>query len=190
MAGGWMSSARSEGRSVACMAGALGLGYAASTLLVSGDGMASDPLPSAAVGPEPSREDQGEERIHEEDEVQPRKILVVDDSKLIHKMFEVLLRQFSLIHAHDGLEALQCLGTHSEIDLILLDINMPKMNGLEFLQQVKSDSAFADIPVVVVSTEGKEEDTERALAAGAADYIKKPFQTDSILEVVSRVIAT
>ena len=75
------------------------------------------------------------------------------------------------------------------MELILLDINMPKMNGLEFLQQVKSDSAFADIPVVVVSTEGKEEDTERALAAGAADYIKKPFQTDSILEVVSRVMA-
>jgi len=169
------------------MAGALGLGYAASTLLVSGDGMASDPLPSAAVGPEPSREDQGEERIHEEDEVQPRKILVVDDSKLIHKMFEVLLRQFSLIHAHDGLEALQCLGTHSEIDLILLDINMPKMSGLEFLAQIKGDTVFQQIPVVIISTEGKEEDTIRGLEAGAAAYIKKPFGNQELLEVIQRL---
>ncbi len=99
--------------------------------------------------------------------MQPRKILVVDDSKLIHKMFEVLLRQFSLVHAHDGLEALQCLGTHSEIDLILLDINMPKMSGLEFLAQIKGDTVFKQIPVVIISTEGKEEDTIRGLEAGA-----------------------
>lgn len=119
-----------------------------------------------------------------------KKILVVDDSKLIHRMFEVMLRRHNLVHAADGHEGLQRLSENADVELILLDINMPKMNGLEFLEQVKSDSAFADIPVVVVSTEGKEEDTERALAAGAADYIKKPFQTDSILEVVARVMAT
>ena len=119
-----------------------------------------------------------------------KKILVIDDSKLIHRMFDVMLRRHSLVHAENGHEGLQRLSENADVELILLDINMPKMNGLEFLQQVKSDSAFADIPVVVVSTEGKEEDTERALAAGAADYIKKPFQTDSILEVVSRVIAS
>ena len=119
-----------------------------------------------------------------------KKILVVDDSKLIHRMFDVMLRRHHLVHAEDGHEGLQRLSENADVELILLDINMPKMNGLEFPQQVKSDSAFADIPVVVVSTEGKEEDTERALAAGAADYIKKPFQTDSILEVVSRVITS
>jgi len=123
----------------------------------------------------------------EEAEVQPRKILVVDDSKLIHKMFEVLLRQFSLVHAHDGLEALQCLGTHSEIDLVLLDINMPKMSGLEFLNQIKSDNVFKEIPVVIISTEGKEEDTIRGLEAGAAAYIKKPFGNQELLEVIQRL---
>jgi two-component system chemotaxis response regulator CheY len=127
------------------------------------------------------------ERFHEEAEVQPRKILVVDDSKLIHKMFEVLLRQFSLIHAHDGLEALQCLGTHSEIDLVLLDINMPKMSGLEFLNQIKSDNMFKEIPVVIISTEGKEEYTIRGLEAGAAAYIKKPFGNQELLEVIQRL---
>ena len=123
----------------------------------------------------------------EEALVQPRKILVVDDSKLIHKMFEVLLRQFSLIHAHDGLEALQCLGTHGEIDLILLDINMPKMSGLEFLAQIKADTVFKTIPVVIISTEGKEEDTIRGLEAGAAAYIKKPFGNQELLEVIQRL---
>ncbi|MEM6455994.1 MAG: response regulator [Acidobacteriota bacterium] len=116
--------------------------------------------------------------------MQPRKILVVDDSKLIHKMFEVLLRQYTLIHAHDGLEALQCLGTDASIDLILLDINMPRMSGLEFLQQVKSDATLESIPVVIISTEGKEEDTLRGLEAGASAYIKKPFGNQELLNVI------
>ena len=119
--------------------------------------------------------------------MQPRKILVVDDSKLIHKMFEVLLRPYSLVHAHDGLEALQSLGTHADIDLILLDINMPRMSGLEFLNQVKRDSSLVDIPVVIISTEGKEEDTIRGLEAGAVAYIKKPFGNQELLEVIQRI---
>ena len=127
------------------------------------------------------------EQVHEEDEVQPRKILVVDDSKLIHKMFEVLLRQFTLVHAHDGLEALQCLSNNADIDLILLDINMPRMSGLEFLKQVKNEGMFRDIPVVIISTEGKEEDTIRGLEAGAAAYIKKPFGNQELLEVIQRL---
>lgn len=119
--------------------------------------------------------------------MQPRRILVVDDSKLIHKMFEVLLRQYSIVHAYDGLEALQCLGNHADIDLILLDINMPRMSGLEFLNQVRSDSTFSDVPVVIISTEGKEEDTIRGLEAGAAAYVKKPFGNQELLEVIQRL---
>ena len=119
--------------------------------------------------------------------MEPRTILVVDDSKLIHKMFEVMLRPHTLVHAEDGQEGLSRLVEHSDVDLVLLDINMPRMNGLEFLAEIKRNEAFADIPVVVVSTEGKDEDTERALAAGAAAYIKKPFQSDSIIRVVADV---
>ena len=119
--------------------------------------------------------------------MQPRKILITDDSKLIHKMFEVLLRQYNLVHAHDGLEALQCLGSHPDIDLVLLDINMPRMSGLEFLTHIKNESAYQDIPVVIISTEGKEEDTIRGLEAGAAAYIKKPFGNQELLEVIQRL---
>ena len=118
---------------------------------------------------------------------QSQKVLVVDDSRLIHKMFEVMLRDFELVHASDGLEALQKLGEHADIELILLDINMPNMNGLEFLDKIKKDSALADIPVIIVSTEGKEEDTIRGLQAGAAAYIKKPFRSEEILVIIDRL---
>ncbi len=64
---------------------------------------------------------------------------------------------------------------------------MPNMNGLEFLQRIKQDAALADIPVIIVSTEGKEEDTIRGLEAGAAAYIKKPFRTEEISDIIERL---
>lgn len=121
--------------------------------------------------------------------MQPNKVLVIDDSKLVHKMFTVILPKTTLVHALDGREALHRLGEHPDVELIFLDINMPNMNGLEFLNQVKADAALSHIPVVIVSTEGKEEDTVRGLQAGAAAYIKKPFRNESILEIVHRLPA-
>lgn len=119
--------------------------------------------------------------------MQPSKILVVDDSKLMHKMFEVMLRQYELVHAFDGQEALDEMRAHGDVDLVFLDINMPKMNGLEFLAVAKDDAELADVPVVIVSTEGKEEDTQRGLEAGAVAYVKKPFNSNEISELVARL---
>jgi two-component system chemotaxis response regulator CheY len=119
--------------------------------------------------------------------VQPRKVLVVDDSKLMHKMYEVMLRQYALVFASNGQQALDRLQEHGDVDLVLLDINMPGMNGLEFLDRVRAEEAFRDLTVVIVSTEGKEEDIAHGLAAGATAYIKKPFQSEQILEVISRL---
>ncbi len=119
--------------------------------------------------------------------MQPRKVLVVDDSKLMRKMFEVMLRQYPLAYAADGREALDRLRENSDIDLILLDINMPNMTGLEFLAEMRADGANADTKVVIISTEGREEDTARGLEAGADAYISKPFRTEQILEVISRL---
>ena len=115
------------------------------------------------------------------------KILVIDDSKLIHKMFEVMLQPHTLVHAYDGQEGLHRLAENADVSLILLDVNMPKMNGLEFLSEVKGNADLSEIPVVVISTEGKEEDTERAIEAGAVEYIKKPFQSENVLTVVHRL---
>ena len=119
--------------------------------------------------------------------MQPRKVLVVDDSKLMHKMYEVMLRQYPLVYALDGRQALDRLRAHEDIDLVLLDINMPNMNGLEFLAEVRSDGSHRDLAVIIISTEGREEDTQRGLEAGATAYIKKPFHTEEILEKISQL---
>ncbi len=119
--------------------------------------------------------------------MQPRKVLVVDDSKLMHKMYEVMLRQYPLCYASDGRQALDRLQEHADIDLVLLDINMPNMNGLEFLAELRSNDARATLPVIIISTEGREEDTHRGLEAGATAYIKKPFHSEEILDVISRL---
>jgi two-component system chemotaxis response regulator CheY len=121
--------------------------------------------------------------------VQPKKILVVDDSKLMHKMYEVMLRQFPLVHAMDGRDALGKLSEHADVELVLLDINMPNMNGLEFLEAIRNDGSYDGLQVVIISTEGKEEDTQRGLEAGATAYVKKPFRSEEIVETISRLEA-
>ena len=121
--------------------------------------------------------------------MQPRKVLVVDDSKLMHKMYEVMLRQYPLVYALDGRQALDRLKEHPDIELVLLDINMPNMNGLEFLAELRADGATGSIPVIIISTEGREEDTIRGMEAGATAYIKKPFHSEEILDVIARLEA-
>lgn len=120
--------------------------------------------------------------------MEPNKILVVDDSKLMHKMFEVMLRQYPLVHAGDGRQALEHLNAdeNQDVDLVLLDINMPNMNGLEFLEAVRTNGRLDKLTVIIISTEGTEADTARGLEAGATAYIKKPFRTDELLEVISK----
>ena len=117
----------------------------------------------------------------------PRKVLVVDDSKLLHRMFEMMLRQYPLVHAYDGKEALQRLSENEDVDLVLLDMNMPRMNGLELLEAMKADAAMKRIPVVLVTTEGSDEQTQRGLEAGAAAYVKKPFKNEELIAVVQRL---
>ncbi len=121
--------------------------------------------------------------------MEPNKILVVDDSKLMHKIYEVMLRQYPIVYAIDGRDALDKLEADSEIDLVLLDINMPKMNGIEFLDELRAREAWTDLPVIIISTEGKEEDTVRGLEAGANAYIKKPFRSEEILEIIAKTRA-
>ena len=121
--------------------------------------------------------------------MQPRKVLVVEDSKLMQKMYEVMLRQYSLVYASDGRQALERLREHEDVDLVLLDVNMPNMNGLEFLAQLKAGGSRDGMSIVIISTEGREEDTVRGLEAGASAYIKKPFHSEEILAVISSLPA-
>ena len=121
-----------------------------------------------------------------------RKILAVDDSALIHQMYKLFLSRYKnckLVSAMNGLEALDKLGQEEGIDLILLDINMPVMNGLEFLQRVQKEPAYQAIPVIIISTEGKEEDTIRGLKMGAKGYVKKPFQASELHGLIEKITA-
>lgn len=121
--------------------------------------------------------------------MKPKKVLVVDDSKLLHRMFELMLRQVPLVHAYDGVEALERLAEHKDVDLVLLDMNMPRMDGLGFLTAVKANTAFQAIPVVIITTEGTDGQTQRGLQAGAAAYIKKPFRNEELLSVIDALAA-
>jgi CheY-like chemotaxis protein len=117
---------------------------------------------------------------------QSKRILVVDDARIVHRMYDAMLPGHVLSHAYNGREALELLGREGSFDLILLDVNMPEMGGLEFLRLVKAGPQ-ASIPVVMVSTEGDEEQVARGLQAGASEYLRKPFGAPAITEILQRL---
>ncbi len=122
---------------------------------------------------------------------QLNKVLVIDDSKLIHQMYRLVLMKYkncAIIDAMNGLEALDVLSKENGIELILLDINMPVMNGVQFMEKLKKENLYRHIPIVVISTEGKEEDTLRAMKLGAWGYIVKPFKSESLYELIEKIL--
>ncbi len=121
-----------------------------------------------------------------------KKILIVDDSSLLHQMYKLVFMRYKdcrLISAMNGLEALDKLSQEAGIELILLDINMPVMNGLQFLEALNKEVDFKAPPIIIVSTEGKEEDTLRGLSLGAKGYVKKPFQPAELHNLIERIFS-
>ncbi|EAT15791.1 response regulator [Desulfuromonas acetoxidans] len=121
-----------------------------------------------------------------------KRVLVIDDSSTMRKIVSRSLRQAGLdfdeiLEAGDGQEALNLLENES-VDLILSDINMPNMDGIEFLRQKKDNAAIAGIPVVMITTEGGSDIIGEAKSLGAAGNIKKPFTPDKIEEVLGGLI--
>ena len=118
-----------------------------------------------------------------------KKVLLVDDSALIHQMYKMALARYkcAFVAAKNGQAGLDELTKRTDIDLVLLDINMPVMGGLEFLQKVKELGTYGHIPIVVVSTEGHDEDTQRAIALGATGYVTKPIQTRALHAMIDRL---
>lgn len=108
--------------------------------------------------------------------------MVVDDSNLIHQMYKMVLMRYrcAVVHAQNGQDAMDKLAQNPDVNLLLVDINMPVMNGLDFIKKIKEAAVYDHIPIIIVSTEGKEEDTNRGLALGARGYVKKPFQPSDL----------
>ena len=114
--------------------------------------------------------------------------LIVDDSSVMRKIVERSLRQAGLDplvvnEAGSGSEGLELL-KNRQVDLILSDINMPVMDGLEFLRQVRTQNLAPGVPVVMITTESSEEHVRQAIQDGAQGYIRKPFTSDHVKERV------
>ena len=119
-----------------------------------------------------------------------KNVLIVEDSKAIRSMIRVALEgegDFFAIEAGNGFEALKTLPTRP-FDLIITDINMPDINGLELIGFVKSNPAYRNIPLIIVSTEKSEEDKKRGLALGASGYVAKPFKPQELLAAVQKAL--
>jgi two-component system chemotaxis response regulator CheY len=124
--------------------------------------------------------------------MKPVKALIVDDSSVMRKIVERSLRQAGIelsevVEAANGVEALAALG-RTKVDLILSDINMPIMDGLEFVRRLQGVAEAKHIPVVMITTEGSESNVMQALSLGAKGYIRKPFTSDQVKEYVLPVL--
>lgn len=114
--------------------------------------------------------------------------LIVDDSSVMRKIIERALRQAcvdvdSVFEASTGAEGLEVVKEH-QLDIIFSDINMPVMDGLEFVRQLRAQNLAAGVPVVMITTESSAEHVKQAIEAGARGYIRKPFTPEQIKERV------
>ncbi len=112
------------------------------------------------------------------------KILSADDSVMIRKVIKnaVEVLGFGFLEAKDGVEAIEVLDKeYSDVGLILLDWNMPRMNGLDVLKKVKSDERFKGIPVMMVTTEVERAKVIEAISNGAKNYVMKPFSHEDLM---------
>jgi CheY-like chemotaxis protein len=98
------------------------------------------------------------------------------------------LQGSTLFHASNGREGYALFMAHPELTLVLLDLNMPEMNGLEFLERRRADKLHPHVPVVLVTTESTPDDEARGRAAGAWDYLRKPFQPADVERLAQRVL--
>jgi two-component system chemotaxis response regulator CheY len=121
-----------------------------------------------------------------------KNVLIVEDSKAIRTMIRVSLEEaggFFAVEAGNGFEALKTLPSR-RFDLIITDINMPDINGLELIGYVKSNPTYRDIPLIIVSTEKSDEDKKRGIALGAAGYVVKPFRKEDLMVMIMKVLET
>ena len=118
-------------------------------------------------------------------------ILVVDDSKVMRDMIVACLRAIpdtSFVHASSGLEAIERLSL-APFDLLVLDLNMPDIGGIEVLEFVRGQDTLRALPVLIVTTRGDDESRERVLQAGATSFLAKPFTPHSIIAEVRAILA-
>lgn len=120
-----------------------------------------------------------------------QRILIVEDSATMRSLLASTLEDLDLpvkiTEASSGFEALRCL-PREDYDLVVTDINMPDINGLELVSFVKNNEKYRRIPLVIVSTEGSERDRDKGIGLGADAYLVKPFDPDALRQVVAELL--
>ena len=120
-----------------------------------------------------------------------RTILIVDDSVSVRHSVSVVLKRagFTMVEAADGQEGLAMVDSNRNIGMVICDINMPNMDGLEMLEKVKSKPENQSLPVLMLTTEGQMALVKRAKQAGAVGWIVKPFNASQLVQTVSKLTA-
>jgi two-component system, chemotaxis family, chemotaxis protein CheY len=118
-----------------------------------------------------------------------RKVLIVDDSEFVRNYHSAILRDasFQVITAGDGMEALEKLFTNP-CDLVLTDINMQRMDGYEFIRRVRAEKQYQQLPIIIISTDGRAKDRKKGFEACANLYIVKPCSPEVMLETLKMVM--
>ncbi len=120
------------------------------------------------------------------------KVLVVDDSRIMRNIVKNVISQHSkfknatLFEAGDGVEAFRLLGAH-KIDLLLLDWNMPMMDGLELVQRIRKDPVLKALPIIMITSESAKYNVIEAVKAGVNDYLVKPVNERALFEKIERL---
>ena len=116
-------------------------------------------------------------------------ILVVDDSGTVRQQVSMALKQagFAIVEAADGEEALAAIESNRAIDMVVCDINMPNLNGLEMVERVKSNPAHKSLPILMLTTEGQPSMIRRAKEAGAVGWIVKPFDATQLVQAAKHL---
>ncbi len=119
-----------------------------------------------------------------------KKIIVVDDSSVIRSQLSLALKAagYQVVEAANGIEGLQRVEENADAGMVLSDINMPQMNGIEMLTQIKSGGKRPSLPVVMLTTEGNLELMGKAKRGGAKAWIVKPFRDDLLIETVRKIM--
>ena len=118
------------------------------------------------------------------------KILVVDDDKTTRKILGIYLNSkgYSVAYAENGLDAMEKLGTEN-INLVMTDLNMPYMDGLELIKTIRADENLRDVPILMVTTEADDEEKKKATEAGADGYLVKPVSADMVSKNIRGILA-
>lgn len=120
-----------------------------------------------------------------------KKILIVDDSATVRQQVGMALTQagFAVLEAVDGIDGKEQIEKNSDISLVVCDVNMPRMNGLEMVTQVKAEQKHANLPILMLTTEGDPSLIARAKKAGAKGWIVKPFNADLLVNAAKKLTA-